>query len=101
MTKMQNIPKLPTSKFTYIKENRTFVTEASDIHGFDPRRIYDDACDIGFYMVSDKTGKKILFVEEGPDYNDDNELICWNFSAHCINENPENLHDLVVRIYND
>lgn len=51
---------LNSSLFTYRK--KLFVIEASDLYGFDiNRRIYDDAVDVGFEMVSERTGAKMVF----------------------------------------
>lgn len=100
MAKMKFIPELNTNQFTYNPRSQTFVCEASDLRGFKPRRIYDDACDIGFYMVSEKTGQKLLFVENEPTYDADGDLISFNFSSHCY-ENPSNLMQMKVIIFND
>jgi len=91
MAKMKFIPEVSTKDFTYNSETRTFVTEVSNLR-FSPGRIYDDACDIGFYMVSEKTGNKILFIETSPEFDADNELICYNFSGFM---------DLKVKVFND
>jgi len=100
MSKMKFIPELSTKQFTYNPATKTFVCEASDLRGFEPRRIYDDACDIGFYLVSEKTGKKILFCEVGPTRDEDDDLVSFNFSAHCY-ENPEHCMDLKLIVFND
>ena len=100
MAKMKFIPELSTNKFTYNPKTKTFVCEASDLRGFEPRRIYDDACDIGFYLVSEKTGQKVLFVENELAYDNDGDLISFNFSSYCY-ENPSHTMHLNVVIFND
>ena len=104
MAKMRNIHEVSTEIFTYIPETRSFSIEASTVAAnnfFEPVRIYDDSCDIGFYLVSKKTGKKILFVEVGEHINNDGELTHWEYSSYCLNENPADLLDLKVLIWND
>jgi len=100
MAKMKFIPELNTKQFTYNPATKTFVCEASDLCGFEPRRIYDDACDIGFYLVSEKTGTKVLFCENELTYDNDGDLISFNFSSHCY-ENPSYAMHLNVVIFND
>jgi len=50
------------------------LTEASDMHlapGVVPgKRVWNDACDVGFYVRSPKTGTTKLFVNDGPLYRD-------------------------------
>lgn len=54
-----------TTKFTYIPDGRTFVTEASDLGNSGAvaglfGRVYDDACDYGLTLVSHKTGREVV-----------------------------------------
>ena len=54
--------KIPMTAFFYHPENRTFSQEISSLGRYDLfQRIYDDACDTGFTMVSKKTGKEVVF----------------------------------------
>jgi hypothetical protein len=53
---------LSTKQMTYNSETRVFTTELSTIqHEF--KQIYPDACDIGFTLISERTGREIDFVE--------------------------------------
>ncbi len=54
-----------SSKFSF--KNNTFVAELSDLG--DPRleRVYDDAADYGFSVISKKTGKAAVFAFSGYD----------------------------------
>lgn len=97
----KNIPVIDSDNFTYDETDRAFVTFASDVSRFHPVRIYDDACDVGFFLRSVKSGAKILFVEREVEYDTDGDIVCWIFSAYCLHENPEHLRDLIVRLYND
>lgn len=102
MAKMKNIPEVSTNNFTYTKELRSFTMfcdEASSV--LRTSRIYDDACDEGFYLVSEKTGQKILFVGGYPCRNSENEITHWEYTSYCLRENPKDLLDLTVKIWND
>jgi hypothetical protein len=59
-----NIPVYSSDEFTW-KNNRG-VTYASDllgrIKGWSGSKVWNDAADIGFYVVSTKTGAKMLFT---------------------------------------
>jgi len=71
-------PYYSTDQFIWNKDTRTFSAEASDLHwpvgslsGLG--RVYDDACDVGFTLVSHKTGREIVMVhndtDSDPDYS--------------------------------
>lgn len=70
-----------TNSFTYLPRSRTFTIEESD---FGPRgtaycgRIYDDAADMGFWLVSSKTGREKPFVF-WRGHSRDGELTHWEF----------------------
>lgn len=72
-----------TNKFSWHKSSRVFSAEISTVCG--PLRarvepfgqIYDDACDEGFYLVSHKTGKKVLFYIDSTDISFDGEITGW------------------------
>lgn len=40
-------------------------------------RLWLDACDVGFWLESDKTGKRMLFSLESQDQRD-GEIVAWN-----------------------
>jgi hypothetical protein len=72
-----------TRDFSYSKSTNCFTVEASTLVG--PRgvhdgRVYDDACDTGFILVSHVTGDAILFVNDGHDLNGD-EIAGWRYVA--------------------
>lgn len=43
-------------------------------------RVYDDACDVGFIIVSERTGSQVLFVLDKEDMNGD-DVAGWNYKA--------------------
>ena len=56
------LDEIPASKFEYLAYDRLFVAEASSLNGYNlTRRMYDDAEDMGFIIVNNKSGKKVEF----------------------------------------
>ena len=64
--------------FTHDAEQLRFIAEVSDLIGrlHQPYiqaifgRLYNDACDIGIVMISDKTGQEATFYLKDEVYND-------------------------------
>jgi hypothetical protein len=79
---------LHSSKFTFSKN--TFISELSDL-GPSARfeRVYDDACDIGFSIVSEKTGNHAVFALNRYETDGENDLIAIHFS--CVTPGLKNL----------
>jgi hypothetical protein len=44
-------------------------------------RVYPDACDVGFYLVSHSTGMEILMVESNVKRDREGEITSWMFTA--------------------
>jgi hypothetical protein len=67
-----------SSNFSFM--NNTFSTFASDL-GPDAKlgQVYDDACDLGFTIISEKTGKAAVFAEHGPAYDNEGDISHWRF----------------------
>ena len=92
--------KISTKFFTYDKESKTFSTEASSL----PRtfnfnsRVFDDACDSGFTMVSQKTGTEVTFTFEKDDRDEEGELMGIWFNSY---SRDDSLKDIKVLIIND
>lgn len=69
-----------TDLFTF--KNKTFLSELSTLKGFHlDSRIYDDACDVGFYMKSSRTGKLALFTMSDVKRDAEGDLM-WIDSLH-------------------
>lgn len=97
-------------------KNGCFVQEASTLtHGLSAThdgRVYDDAADVGFVMVSHRTGNSILFVNDGVDMSGDN-VAGWRYKAthiadrsianrwHPLPQDQGELYQLKVLIIND
>jgi hypothetical protein len=82
-----------TKLFIYDKKTKTFITEVSDLpcKGKPFYQIFNDACDYGFWMESERTGDLMLFLYEGADKSSD-EIVGWRlkseegFNALVIND---------------
>ena len=57
--------------------HKLITAEASSI-GFDKllSRVFDDACDVGFQVESQHTGKVVTFVMDSTESSAD-DVICW------------------------
>jgi hypothetical protein len=83
------------SKQIPVHDGRLFAWEgnvgACDRSDLGPKgmcdRIYDDACDVGFYVRSHKTGKYVLFVLHHQEPTKDSEVGAWHFSSQCAKFN--------------
>ncbi len=57
-----------SKQFDWNPETKTFTSEMSQLgKGFQLERIYPDACDVGFTMISLRTGYDVKFVETARD----------------------------------
>lgn len=93
-----------TSKLTWVRQSRSFVAEASDLHSCDePHRIYQDAADIGLVLVSAETGREATYVMNlEPNKDAEGEIVSWEFQVtpETVRKLPQ-LRDTKVIIYND
>jgi hypothetical protein len=89
---LKTLTEINTSLFTYSAKNKRFISEISTIRCNIFGQIYDDACDAGFVLVSQKTGKKktFFFINEE---TKDGEIVSWNFK--------DTKGELEIIIYND
>ena len=90
---------LSSVRFSYSKNDYTFYAEMSDLpRRFIFRPLYDDAADVGFAIVSRKTGNVRTFslVEEKQDGEGD--ILWWGFI--CVNPG-RNEPITKVKIFND
>ncbi len=89
-----------TRQFNYDKESNEFSTEISNFGpgGLRTRRVFPDACDEGFTLVSEKTGAEVdVFLDEtGWNGNEhEKEIVEWIYRP--VNKK----HTFIVRIWND
>jgi hypothetical protein len=93
---------IPSSLFTYDEPTKTFTTEISDLgRAFRFQLIYDDARDIGFQMVSTRTGEVVTFYLEGPHFDGEGELTHWTLRVICEDARKHNLRGVIATIFND
>jgi hypothetical protein len=89
--KLNNTPCHSSKMFTWT--GKTGVADLSDFNGLSLwRHIYDDAADIGFEVVSSKTGVKLLFSFESDELDAEGDLV----ALHFINQ-----HGYKITILND
>ena len=67
----------PSTMFDF--QGNTFIAEASDMMNRHLQRIYDDACDCGFTIVSAATGKEVVYVLTRVDIDKESEVLGWEF----------------------
>jgi hypothetical protein len=71
--------------FAYSAGTKTFATEASDLpQGFDLNRVYDDAIDEGFTIVSKRTGTEVVFRKDRLVKDAEGDIQAWEFSSVTI-----------------
>lgn len=69
-------------------------------------RVYDDACDEGITLISERTGERIVFVVDSEDYSgsgEDREMAGWRLkpAPEGVRGNRKHLADLRMLIIND
>lgn len=97
-----------TSQFQFNRGTEVFTADASD---FGPGafqaifteqgRVYNDSCDVGFTLVSSKTGKKIIFVLAHTENDRDGDTQYWEFTPAVGPAIAFTHIDLRVRVFND
>lgn len=71
-----------TKHFDWIPELSEFVAEESDLRGRGYNalgRLYDDACDQGFVLVSHKSGAKIPVYLAETETDNEGDIVGWHF----------------------
>lgn len=84
-----------TGRFTYSKRTCTFSAEASDLP--QPGRVFDDACDVGYTLVSERTGAEVVFAESGRETDSEGDLLWTEYEPVC----PGSARRFKLRIFND
>jgi hypothetical protein len=84
---------------TWDKRTQTFSVEASTIG--QPERVYDDAADVGYTLVSQATGREIVFAQSDTYRDQEGEVLSWRYEPlpeQCKSQTEANI-SLVV--FND
>lgn len=94
--------RLLSSQFQYNKDTRCFSAFASDLPSPFMGRLYPDACDLGFEMVSVKTRASAKFFLAKEDKDPDLGVFSWTFQpdTETLRRSP-NLKGSSVVIFND
>lgn len=67
-----------SSAFHYNKQTKTLTAEMSDLGtGRKWYRVYDDACDAGITIISDHTGREVVFVITYTATDRDGDTLHW------------------------
>lgn len=88
--------------FTGHRENdamRVLVAEMSDLPG-DLERVWNDACDVGLTIVSQRTGRSIVFCVEHEQRDAEGDLMWLDLRPASLTERRRH-PNLIVRLYND
>ena len=89
-------PAISTDMFHYHKKHKSFTAELSDLRDFRVGRVYDDACDEGFTMVSQWTGQEVVFALERRKTDREGDVQFWEY----ISVTPK-FRGFTVTIFND
>jgi len=74
------LPTVSSRCFHYDPETKTFSAEASELPNVNfLSPIYDDACDAGFAMVSERTGMVATFCLSHADADVEGAVRAWRF----------------------
>lgn len=96
---------ISTCKFTYNKQHRGFVAEASDLCPVSQplfHRVFDDSCDDGITLISHITGLSADFYVDEIGKNADQDILYWLLkpTSTTVRKYPR-LRGVYVRIFND
>lgn len=86
----------PISSTNFTFKSGVFSAEASDLRDLKLGRVYDDACDMGFTIISEKTGNGVVFVQTEDTLDSEGDLLAINF----VSVTPGLTH-LKAVIFND
>ena len=81
-----------SSKFSF--KNNNFVAELSDLGDPALERVYDDAADYGFTIISKKTGAPAVFAFKGFDKDSGGEIMGLRFV--CVTPGLKQLKALLI-----
>lgn len=87
---LPNVPVHHSAKFAWA--GNTGVADLSDFVPADlAGRLYADACDVGFFVVSARSGNKVLFTEKDVERRGE-EIVAYHYMAE---------NGVVITIFND
>lgn len=92
---LNTVPIHDIQLFTWCKRGNVWSAscERSDLgHASMAGRVYDDACDVGFFIHNPETKRSVLFTLSAQVPTKDSEIESWIFRSRCGTE---------VTVYND
>lgn len=89
---------VPTNLFTVSRDGRGLILAAclSDLTRYPFGRVFDDACDEGFTLVSHNTGTEIVCAVSAEVRDADRDLVCVELKPV-----TPGAPDFTVRLFND
>ncbi len=94
--------RINTNQLTH--EGNYFTGDISDLGpNFRLQQVYADACDVGFVLVSARTGKELTMVQCDTISDSDGEVKGWGFepTRKSIRQIGQHVAHLRVILYND
>ena len=92
-----------SKQFTLSADGKTLISEASDMENRHLQPLYNDACDRGFSVKSERTGNVVTFVLSDVRLFPDDDGICsWEFTptTESMSQHPECI-GMKATIFND
>jgi len=91
-----------SNMFNVHKSIKTMTCELSTLRDRVYNQLYDDACDVGFGIISEKTGHVAYWAHDKSEFNDDGDLTSVIFKpiTETINQR-QSLKDWTVEVFND
>lgn len=79
-TTLRDVPVHQGSMFVWTGKHG--AADISDFRSPVSGRLYADACDVGFYVVSGRTGDRVLFTQiGGPGEDNDGEAMSYEYES--------------------
>lgn len=97
-----DIQPFDSKQFSYNSSDKTLTAEASDLNNKHLQQIYNDACDVGFAIRSNKTGKVVTYYMTHEEKDNEGDIKWWIYEP-----TPESLRRVneclgtKVMIFND
>jgi hypothetical protein len=84
---------ISTCQLTWQPAEHRFVAEDSDLPR--PSRVYPDACDLGYTVVSQRTGREIVVAVQHEQRDAEDDILYWDFLP--VDRSESELFTLRVR----
>lgn len=98
MTLLRPCP-IHTSRLNYNARERVFSEEESTIGA--PGRVYDDACDLGYTLVSARTGREVVFAQTFTSRDIGGDVAFWVYEPEPYQKRLGELAGVRLIVFND